>query len=195
MLITIGRECGCGADEIGKILSDKYGIPFYAKSELVKYAKEKGIYEKYPYFFGEVPTDFFMSSLDENVMERVRNTPNEALGKLIQDKDCIIIGRTSNFVFRDKDDSVRIFLCANVKYRIAQIAMKHNMSMDKARKLVEETDERRKRYHQYYTGEEWGYAGNYDLTMDVSELGIQGVINVVDAFITSRESERNLKRG
>lgn len=195
MLITIGRECGCGADEIGKILSEKYGIPFYAKSELVKYAKEKGIYEKYPYFFGEVPTDFFMSSLDENVMERVRNTPKEALGKLIQDKDCIIIGRTSNFVFRDKDDSVRIFLCANVKYRIAQIAMKHNLSMDKARKLVEETDERRKRYHQYYTGEEWGYAGNYDLTMDVSELGIQGVINVVDAFITSRESERNLKRG
>lgn len=195
MLITIGRECGCGADEIGKILSDKYGIPFYAKSELVKYAKEKGIYEKYPYFFGEVPTDFFMSSLDENVMERVRNTPKEALGKLIQDKDCIIIGRTSNFVFRDKDDSVRIFLCANVKYRIAQIAMKHNLSMDKARKLVEETDERRKRYHQYYTGEEWGYAGNYDLTMDVSELGIQGLINVVDAFITSRESERNLKRG
>lgn len=195
MLITIGRECGCGADEIGKILSDKYGIPFYAKSELVKYAKEKGIYEKYPYFFGEVPTDFFMSSLDENVMERVRNTPKEALGKLIQYKDCIIIGRTSNFVFRDKDDSVRIFLCANVKYRIAQIAMKHNLSMDKARKLVEETDERRKRYHQYYTGEEWGYAGNYDLTMDVSELGIQGVINVVDAFITSRESERNLKRG
>ena len=195
MLITIGRECGCGADEIGKILSDKYGIPFYAKSELVKYAKEKGIYEKYPYFFGEVPTDFFMSSLDENVMERVRNTPKVALGKLIQDKDCIIIGRTSNFVFRDKDDSVRIFLCANLKYRIAQIAMKHNLSMDKARKLVEETDERRKRYHQYYTGEEWGYAGNYNLTMDVSELGIQGVINVVDAFITGRESERNLKRG
>lgn len=195
MLITIGRECGCGADEIGKILSDKYGIPFYAKSELVKYAKEKGIYEKYPYFFGEVPTDFFMSSLDENVMERVRNTPKEALGKLIQDKDCIIIGRTSNFVFRDKDASVRIFLCANLKYRIAQIAIKHNLSMDKARKLVEETDERRKRYHQYYTGEEWGYAGNYNLTMDVSELGIQGVINVVDAFITGRESERNLKRG
>lgn len=195
MLITIGRECGCGADEIGKILSDKYGIPFYAKLELVKYAKEKGIYEKYPYFFGEVPTDFFMSSLDENVMERVRNTPKEALGKLIQDKDCIIIGRTSNFVFRDKDDSVRIFLCANLNYRIAQIAMKHNLSMDKARKLVEETDERRKRYHQYYTGEEWGYAGNYNLTMDVSELGIQGVINVVDAFITGRESERNLKRG
>lgn len=195
MLITIGRECGCGADEIGKILSDKYGIPFYAKLELVKYAKEKGIYEKYPYFFGEVPTDFFMSSLDENVMERVRNTPKEALGKLIQDKDCIIIGRTSNFVFRDKDDSVRIFLCANLNYRIAQIAMKHNLSMDKARKLVEETDERRKRYHQYYTGEEWGYAGNYNLTMDVSELGIQGVINVVDAFIIGRESERNLKRG
>lgn len=195
MIITIGRECGCGADEIGKILSEKYKLPCYGKLELVEYAKERGLYDKFPYFFGEIPTDFPMSSLDENLMERVRNTPKEALGEFMKGQDCIIIGRTSNYVFRSREDSIRIFLCADIKYRIAQIIKKHGLSPQKAQKLVEETDERRSRYQQYYTGEEWGFAGNYDLSINVSVLGIQGVTDVIDTYIKSRERERNLKRG
>lgn len=194
MIITIGRECGCGADEIGKMLSEKYMLPFYAKSKLLEYAKESGLYDKFPYFFGEVPTDFLMSSLDENVMEHVRNTPKETLGKLMKDKDCIIIGRTSNYVFKNREDAVRIFLCADIKYRIAQIAKKHDLPLHKAQKLVEETDERRSRYHQYYTGEEWGYAGNYDLCLDVSALGIQGVMDVIGTYMECREAEKKSKR-
>ena len=131
-----------------------------------------------------------MNSLDESVMERVRNTPKETLGKLMKDQDCIIIGRTSNYVFRNRKDSIRIFLCADIKYRIAQIAKKHNLPTHKAQKLVKETDERRSRYHKYYTGEEWGYAGNYDLCLDVSVLGIQGVMDVIDTYIKCRETKK-----
>ena len=195
MIITIGRECGCGADEIGKMLSEKYILPCYVKSKLLEYAREKELYDKYPYFFGEIPTDFLMSSLDENVMERVRNTPKEALSKLMEGQDCIIIGRTANYVFKNRKDAIRIFLCADIEYRITQIAKKHNLPSHKAQKLVEETDERRSRYHQYYTGEEWGYAGNYDLCLDVSVLGIQGVMDVIGTYIKCRETERNSKRG
>lgn len=60
---------------------------------------------------------------------------------------------------------------------------------------MEETDERRSRYHQYYTGEEWGYACNYDMCLDVSVLGIQGVMDVIDTYIKCREIEKNQKRG
>ena len=195
MIITIGRECGCGADEIGKALSEKYMLSYYAKSEIIEYAKKRGLYDKFPYFFGEIPTNSFMGPLDENVMEHIRNTPKETLGKLMEGQNCIIIGRTSNYVFSDAEDALRIFLCADINYRIAQIAKKHNISTINARKLVEETDERRRRYHKYYTGEEWGYAGNYALCIDVSELGMQGVIDVIDAFIKKRNMERNMKRG
>lgn len=191
MIITIGRECGCGADEIGKMLSEKYQLPCYMKSNIIAYAKEKGLYDRFPYFFGEVPIDFLMSSLDENIMERVRNTPREAFGKLMEDQDCIIIGRTSNYAFRNREDSVRIFLCADIIYRIAKIEKTHNVSTQKAQKIVEETDEKRRRYHQYYTGEEWGYAGNYDLCLDVSALGMQGILEVIGTYIKYREEEKN----
>lgn len=50
MIITIARQCGCMGDQIGKALAEKYFIPFYDKDAVCRLAKEKGLYEKYPYF-------------------------------------------------------------------------------------------------------------------------------------------------
>ena len=55
MIITIARQCGCMGDQIGKALAEKYFIPFYDKDAVCRLAKEKGLYEKYPYFYGEMP--------------------------------------------------------------------------------------------------------------------------------------------
>ena len=82
-------------------------------------------------------------------------------------------------------------MCADIIYRIAKIEKTHNVSTQKAQKIVEETDEKRRRYHQYYTGEEWGYAGNYDLCLDVSALGMQGIMEVIGTYIKYREEEKN----
>lgn len=41
MIITIARQCGCEGDEVGRKLSEIYGIPCYSKKELIELAKEK----------------------------------------------------------------------------------------------------------------------------------------------------------
>ena len=43
MIITIGRECGCGGNTIGRMLADNYGIPFYDKKAIIEIAKKKGL--------------------------------------------------------------------------------------------------------------------------------------------------------
>ena len=50
-----------------------------------------------------------------------------------------------------------------------------------------QTDDRRERYHKYYTGEEWGMAQNYDICLNVSALGIDGVVNVIENYINARK--------
>ena len=50
MIITIARQCGCEGDEVGRRLSELYGIPCYSKKELIELAKEKKVYEKYPFW-------------------------------------------------------------------------------------------------------------------------------------------------
>ena len=39
MIITIARQCGCEGDEVGRKLSEIYGIPCYSKKELIELAK------------------------------------------------------------------------------------------------------------------------------------------------------------
>lgn len=59
MIITIGRECGCDGDEVAARLASKYGIACYTKKEIIRLAKEKGVYDKYPFFFGEKAIGFY----------------------------------------------------------------------------------------------------------------------------------------
>ena len=78
---------------------------------------------------------------------------------------------------------MRIFLCGDIDKRIKRIAEKHGISDRKARNLVEETDARRRNYHDYYSGENWGYSGHYDLCLDETKLGVDGVVCMVAAFV------------
>jgi cytidylate kinase len=182
MIITIARECGCSGDEIGEALSEKYGIAFYNKSILIDSAKDRGIYNRYPDFFAENPADSLRREAYGND-DVVRETPMKALNEAIEVHDCVIIGRCANYAFKDRKDLLRIFLCGDKESRIAKTAEKYNISKERAAQIVDETDERRKEFQSYYTGEDWGYAGNYDLCLNESILGTDTTIEVICHFV------------
>ena len=48
--------------------------------------------------------------------------------------------------------------------------------------LVDETDERRSNYQSFYAGTIWGYSGNYDICLDVTKLGVDGVVAMVELY-------------
>ena len=157
MIITIARQCGCEGDEVGRKLSEIYGIPCYSKKELIELAKEKKVYDKYPFYFGERQVDDMMSMVADDMNLKVRETPKKALSALFEDQPCIVIGRASDYAYKEHPDAVRIFLCGDKKTR--------------------------KQYHNYYSGETWGLADNYDLCLDECKLGIDGVAAVVSTYI------------
>ena len=184
MIVTLGRQCGCAGDEVGKKLSELLGIPFYTKPELIALAKEKKIYEKYPMYFGEQPVNAMISSVaDDFCPKNQYDTPKRALSAMFGGQSFIIIGRASNYAYRDDKDAVRVFLCGDKKRRAHHIAGKHKISERKAMALVEKTDEKRRGYHRYYTGEEWGYAENYDLCIDAVRLGVDKTSELVADYV------------
>ena len=153
------------------------------KKELIELAKEKKVYDKYPFYFGERQVDDMMSMVADDMNLKVRETPKKALSALFEDQPCIVIGRASDYAYKEHPDAVRIFLCGDKKTRIEKIAEKHHVSESKAKMIVDDTDRRRKQYHNYYSGETWGLADNYDLCLDECKLGIDGVAAVVSAYI------------
>ena len=174
MIITIARQCGCNGDELGKALAQKYNLKLFDKKAISKMAKEKGYFERYPDFYGETPMDMLMHSITVSEEDSLLySTAGKALKNVI-----------------DEDNFIIIFLSGSKKVREENIAKKHNISVRKAHNTVLQTDERRSKYHGYYTGEEWGMAGNYDLCINVDNLEVNELVEVIDSYINRTIGEK-----
>lgn len=189
MIITVARKCGCYGDTLGQELAKRYGIPFYDKERISELAKEKDIYDKYPDYYGEIPVNTLLYTISVTEEDDVLyDKPKKALASLIDGQDCVVFGRCGNYAFKDRKDKISIFLTGDDDKRIAHIAEKHGYSERKAANIVKETDDRRSSYHEYYSGETWGLSDNYDLCINVSKLGFDKTLKLIEDYIDTRIS-------
>ena len=198
MIITIARKCGCDADSISRAVAEKYHLHFMDREAIAAGAKEAGCYDEYEEFYSERPVNSLLYSIvmeteEDNVLH---DTPARALtfiDRLPLEDGCegyVIQGRCANFAFQGRDDVVSVFLTANDAFCVDTVLpLHHGVSVRKAKTVVRETNDNRKTYHKYYTGQEWGQAENYDLCLNVAKLGVDGVIAVIDSFIQNRKIE------
>lgn len=192
MIITVARQCGCEGDQIGKALAEKYGIPYYDKAAIKDMAKQKGLYEKYPGFYGEVPADTLLYTISKTEDPGSSyKVPEKALSGIVGDDDFVLLGRCGNYAFRGHENLVSIFLKGDIKKREENAAAEYHVPARKSHNLVKEMDQRRRTYHKYYTNEVWGMADNYDLCIDVTELGVQGAVEMVSTYIDLLNAQRS----
>lgn len=192
MIITVARQCGCEGDQIGKALAEKYGIPYYDKAAIKDMAKQKGLYERYPGFYGEVPADTLLYTISKTEDPGSSyKVPEKALSGIVGDDDFVLLGRCGNYAFRDHENLVSIFLKGDIKKREENAAAEYHVPVRKSHNLVKEMDQRRRTYHKYYTNEVWGMADNYDLCIDVTELGVQGAVEMVSTYIDLLDAQRS----
>ena len=185
MIITIARQCGCGALHIGEQLSQHYGIPFYTRKNLLELAQKRGVLQEMDDFFEERPVDelmFAISQFDEEP-QNVNVKAFSVLSQLIGREDCIIIGRCGNVIFKDREDLVSVFLKGSFNGRVKAIEAENNMTTEEAIAFVNELDESRVRYHKYYTGMKWGDANDYDLCFDSIRLGTNNSADFIEKYI------------
>lgn len=185
MIITIARQCGCGAINVGKLLAEHYGIPFYTRKSLLQMANERGILDEMEAFFDERPVDellFAMSSFGEDRNE-LTEKPLKVLADMVGDEDCIIIGRCGNYIFRERKDLVSVFLKGTMQSRIVDIQEGQNLSYEEAKDFVEHVDDCRVAYHKYYTNLTWGNADDYDICLDCSKLGAEDTAGIIEEYV------------
>ena len=193
MIITIARQCGCGALEVGEILSKHYGIPLYTRKSLMQAAREKGMLSSMEDFFEERPVDELMSSITLSVeLEDIQNKFCKAFKSIGGEGDCVLIGRCGNFIFKDRDDLVSVFLHGKAELRIAHIMALEGLSRSDAEEFVHNTDDQRVAYHKFYTGLRWGNAPDYDICLDVCRLGATKTAELVQTYAEALELRHSL---
>ncbi|MBQ7700432.1 MAG: cytidylate kinase-like family protein [Clostridia bacterium] len=201
-VIAIGRQYGSGGREIGELLSDMMGIPFFDR-ELVAIAAEKSGVSKDIYsHIDETATNSLLYALStgaytlSNHFTTVNDLPlNDKLyiiqTNLIKDivKEngaCVIVGRCADYILKDDPRCVSIFIHAPLKARVQRIMEKENLNAVSAESRIIKTDKKRANYYNFYTNREWGSINNYELCIDSSVLGKQKTAELILDYIKKR---------
>lgn len=192
MIITIGREFGSCGHIIGKKLAEKLGVKYYDKESMAEEARKSDKYNELKSFYEEQPVNslLYVIALDSG-SGRHGEVPFEFIRQLATKEDCVIVGRCGNYILKDNPDMTSVFIHAPEEYRIEKTAEDRNISISKARKLVEKEDKARAGFHKYYADELWNCTDGYQLTIDSSVVGIDGAVELIIDFI---DKKANIKR-
>lgn len=203
LVITIGRQFGSGGRQIGKLLSEKLGIPYYDKEILTEAAKDSGICEEIFEHHDEKPTKSLLFSLvtgaqmhgslggsymDMPLNHRVFLAQFDTIRRVASEGPCIIVGRCADYVLRDKPYAVKLFVKSDMQHRMARAVAVHGVDMAKAEDYVRKMDKQRASYYNYYATTTWGDVNNYDLCLDTGKLGIEGAVELIMEYIALREN-------
>ena len=95
----------------------------------------------------------------------------------------MIVGRCADMVL---ENSVNLFIYAKMKDRIRRMnSLETGVDPVKMESRIREVDRKRKDYYQYYTGNEWGKAQNYHLSLESGLVGVDGCLKAVLAYLES----------
>lgn len=196
IIINVGRQIGSGGGEIARILADKFGCRLLDKELLNLAAKESGFSEKF--FEQNDEQRGFLKSLfhmhapfvgDSNMYRNNFSEENlflfqsEAIKKAASEGSCVFVGRAADYILRDEPNAISIFITADIESRIENVSKRMGIDKNVARKFIDDKEDERSKYYNYYTGKKWGHASSYDLCVDSSILGIEQTAEFIANFI------------
>ena len=178
-IITISREFGSGGRFIGEEVAKKLGIAYYDKNIIGQIAEKSGLSPEYIQENAELSPkkglfayafsgrDITGKSVEDMVYEVQRNLILE----LAEKEPCVIIGRNADYILKDRDDVLNVFIHGDMLEKIKRITGLYNVKEKEAVKMMADTDKRRRTNYNFYTDQNWGKASNYTLCLNSSQLG------------------------
>ena len=197
IIITIARQYGSGGREIGERVAELLGIPLYDKQLITDAASKGSLNETVLKNADESAANSLLYTLamGSNVLgttmhfgykmplnDKLFILQSEIIKEKAKDESCVIIGRCADYVLRDEEMVLRIFVYGDLDHRQARIAARHpELKSAQVIDVINKTDKRRSSYYNFYTGNKWGKYDNYDMAINSSTLGIDASADLIVA--------------
>ena len=178
-IITISREFGSGGRFIGEELAKKLGLAYYDKNIINEIAEKSGLSPEYIQESAELSPKkglfaYAFAGRDitgKSVEDMVYEAQRKVILELADKESCVIIGRNADYILKDRDDVLNVFIHGDTPEKIQRITRLYNVEEQKAVKMMADTDKRRMANYNFYTDQKWGKANNYTLCLNSSKLG------------------------
>ncbi len=194
-IITISREFGSGGRTIGKQLAEELGVPCYDSEIIEKVAVESGFAEEYIKDKGEYThPSLLMGLLSSRTLytgptneDKIWLIQCKVIKELASKGPCVIIGRCADYILRNRDDIMKVFVYADVEERAKRIVEVYGETDEAPVKRIKDKDKRRAAYYQHYTDMNWGASRNYDVCLNSSFVGIDGCVKILKEIALKAE--------
>ena len=191
VVITVSRQYGCGGRELATILAEKLNVKLYDKQIIHLAAAKLGIDDLSEADLKELENTVQPMTLTYVPFHSFGNHAGESsrgmfiaeagvIRRLADDGPCVILGRSADYVLEDMPNHFSIFVCADDDYRQQR---GKDVYEGKTLKELNQENEKRARYYNYYTGKKWGDPANYDLIVNTSKAPLDKIADAIIAYI------------
>lgn len=191
VIITIAREHGSSGKQIGKLVAEKLGIPFYYKEMIALAAHESGLDQEFISDVHKNSPDILRELyLSTRVVQDAIEAQEKIIRKIADNGSCVIVGRSADYVLKDYENVVRVFVHAPMEFRIGRVREVYGDTLKEAKRNIRRSDKARAAYYKHISGMRWGEAKNYELTVD-SSVGTEKSAEIILAYISAHERKNS----
>ena len=190
-VITIGCEYGAKGNAIGRKVAGDLGIPVYDRETVDAIIDEVGISQD---IMDKVESGITIAgkgvegqergsfSKLSDLTERAIHVQKQIIRKLAARESCVFIGRSADYILKEQENLLKVFIYAPEDIRIKNVCESHNLSEKDAKLLIMEKDKRYHIRHLAFTGSNRGDRHNRNLLIDSSMLGIDGTAEYIEVL-------------
>lgn len=199
-VITINRELGSGGRTIGRLLSEKLGVPFYDKAVIDGLTQKFGlsperieeIKAQKKSWWNEINTYYqtLVNSANMPMEAEVKldnasmfETEQRILQELAAQTSCVVAGRTGFMVFREWPNHLNVFIQASMPHRIQRVMRRQNVSEQEARDIIAKMDTTREAYIKKYEDTSRYDTRNYQLVISMDDLSEDDAAEIIMDYI------------
>lgn len=193
-VITISRQFGSGGHEVGEKLARQLDVPFYDKALIAMAAKQSGLSEEVFASADEKATSSLLYSMvmgsysfgarvpginEMPINDKLFLIQSDIIKKAAADGPCVIIGRCADYILREHENCLNVFVHASKEERVRRSIAKKDCEERKASDFVTKKDKQRANYYNFYSNKRWDDLQNYDITIDTSRFTVDEAVELL----------------
>jgi cytidylate kinase len=185
-ILTVSREFGSGAGEIGLFVAGELGYTYFDRDRFFSEMRARGKkWEEWAKSFDErSPTVW--ERYDWSFRGFVALTRSILLEHAARD-NTVIIGRGGNFLLQGAPHAFRIRVTAPLEARIDQVMARESVDYDTAKWLIVRTDRERSRFVLALIGKDWSDPGAFDAIFDTGSRPIEEIVHTICETLRHRD--------
>lgn len=195
LIISVGREYGSGGHIVADKLAEKYGLPLYDRNLLKEVAASRNLDSKDLEEFDEIKRNKLMSrtvrGFNNSPAHNVALLQFEYLKRMADEgKSFVVVGRCAETVLKNCEGHISVFVLGDYEDKIKRLMEHHNITESAAKTMRMKEERKRKKYHNSNCKGKWGDSRNYDISINVSKLGIDETVRVLSEYIDARMADK-----